>query len=159
MYSDLAYFAYGRGSLGEKVGVYVREHGLAGLRDAVTPAVAARNIADMDAWLAAHPLAADASEETRQERALMVAALERARAQTATAAQQQAAAATFATAQRRYQVFAAAQSAKETPSAFALWLADHGLDLTGTLGKVALFGALGLAAYLVLPMLMPRRGR
>ena len=175
-YSDLAYYAYGRGGVPEKVGTFVREHGLAGLRDAlsaVSPAQASANIAAKEAWLAANPLPAGywtsnglvpvwvpgASEEQRQARALAVAALARAKSLTATAAQQAAAAAEFAVAQSRYRVYAAAQSARETPSALALWLADRGLDLSGTVAKLALFGGVGLAAYLLLPVLLRQRGR
>jgi hypothetical protein len=161
-YSDLAYYAYGRGGAAEKVGTFVREHGLAGLRDAlsaVSPAQAALNIAAKEAWLAANPLPADASEETREARALAVAALARAKSLTATAAQRAAAAADFAAAQSRYRVYAAAQSARETPSALALWLADRGLDLSGTVAKLALFGGVGVAVYLLVPVLLRQRGR
>ena len=161
-YSDLAYYAYGRGGVPEKVGTFVREHGLAGLRDAlsaVSPAQASANIAAKEAWLAANPLPAGASDETREARALAVAALARAKSLTATAAQQAAAAAEFAVAQSRYRVYAAAQSARETPSALALWLADRGLDLSGTVAKLALFGGVGLAVYLLVPVLLRQRGR
>lgn len=154
MYSDLAYFAYGRGGLAEKVGTYVREHGLAGVAAAVDPAVAAANIAAKEAWLAANPLPANAPEETRQERALLVAALAAAKSRTATEAERAAALQTFAAAQARYQQFAAATSKAETPSPLALWLSGMGLDLSGAIGKVLLIGGVGLAAYLLLPLLL-----
>jgi hypothetical protein len=162
--SDLAYYAYGAAPALEKVRTYVQEQGvrhLVGLaRRGLGATDAATQMANVVAgyeWMNAHPLADDASEDTKQTRALVLAAL--VHAQNLLQSGPSAAADTaYTTAMTQYRAHAAAMTAKETPSAFSLWLAGLGLDLANPVAKIALYGALGLGAYLVVPVLLRKAG-
>jgi hypothetical protein len=167
-YSDLAYYAYGAAAPREKVATYVREHGADGMRRALRglmglgatdPATQWANLVASYEWINAHPLADNASEDTKHVRAVLLAALVHAQAvlqsSTTTPAAKDAA---FQAAVREYQTYRAAVGATEMPSKLALWLADLGLDIGKPLVKVAVLGAVALAGVIILPPLLRRAG-
>lgn len=155
---DLAYFADSRIPVSRRFAtLYQEQGGLAGIRTRLLgdPVIQQQNLAAMEAFVNSHPLAPDASDDTRQTRDLLVAAIAHAKAVLAngdagTAQADQA----FQQARASYQDFTARQYGNEMPSPLALALSNIGLDVSSTVGKVALWGGLALGAYLLLPMLM-----
>lgn len=99
------------------------------------------------------PLAADASADTVQTRQLLINTLARAE-NTLQGTDQAAADAAYAAAQTAYQQFAAQQKEKETPSAFALWLANLGLNISNPLAKMGGIAAVVLVAAIAGPPLI-----
>lgn len=104
-------------------------------------------------WVNAHPLAADASPDTVNARSLVLAALVAAQTKLQAAGTGGSADPTYQAAMRRYQAFRAQMQAQETPSDFMLWLSN----LPDTIRKLLPLAALGLGAYLLLPVLTRRR--
>ena len=166
----------------QAVSTYVREHGMAGLRglgQAVASDVAWSNLIASYQWVNDHPLLEEdmvtadefnqpalyAQQEAdfqaaTQTRALLLAALAAAQAKLqqqpdsgSTSPEYQQAAAT-------YNAYKAQAYQADMPSPFALnplgALFGKGglLDLSTTLGKVAVYGGTVLAAYVLLPRVM-----
>lgn len=126
-----------------------------GATPAVSTAQAAQNVADSRAWLAAHPLPANASPDMIATRQLVVAAVNAAASKLADGAAQADARAALSRAQAVFAANAAAQHGNEMPSGpFAA------LDNLSDSVKTALkYAAIGGALWLGVKLVGAARGR
>jgi hypothetical protein len=168
--SDLAYYAYGTAPALEKVRTYVQEQGVRHLVGLARRGLGDTSAADMSAnivlvqeWLNAHMLDQfSTNPDVVSAYNLQVRALANARNVAANAS--------TATTQAAFDAAAAANTARvaatkvaETPSPFMMGLSSLGDAFTpGNLGttlqKIAVIGAIGLGAYLVVPVLLRKAG-